>query len=114
MPLWQMWGGDAEVPVSWTVTRQSPAAMARESADMIGHHGFRTLKVKGGQGRDIDRAALNEIRSAVGPDVELMVDANRAYGEDDALDYVQELADLGVTYAEDPYPLRPNRAFAEL
>src|SRR5215210_6145368 len=23
-PLWQVWGGDAAVPVSWTVTRQDP------------------------------------------------------------------------------------------
>ncbi len=114
MPLWQLWGGDAEVPVSWTVTRQPPTAMAREAAEMVGGHGFRTLKVKGGQGRDVDRAALMEIRSAVGPDVALMVDANRGYKAEEALDYVQELADLGVTVAEDPCQLRPNRAFHEL
>ena len=114
VPLWQMLGGDAEVPVSWTVTRQLPEAMAREAATMVDRHGFRTLKVKGGQGREVDRRALAEVRAAVGPDVALMVDANRAYAEAEALDYVRELADLGVTHAEDPCQLRPTQAFVEL
>lgn len=114
VPLWQLWGGDSEVPVSWTVTRQPPMPMAREAADMIGRHGFRTLKVKGGQGREVDRAALTEIRAAVGPHIELMVDANRGYREDEGLSYIHELAELGVTVAEDPCQFRPNRAFQEL
>lgn len=114
LPLWQIWGGDPIVPVSWTVTRQPPTAMAEDAATMVARHGFRTLKVKTGQGRDVDRAALREIRAAVGPEVQLMVDANRAYREDEALDYLKELADLGVTVAEDPCQLRPNRAFLKL
>ena len=81
---------------------------------MVGRHGFRTLKVKTGQGRDVDRAALTEIRAAVGPDVQVMIDANGSYKEDEALDYLKELAELGVTVAEDPCQLRPNRAFEEL
>ncbi len=114
IPLWKMWGGDPEVPVSWTVTRQPPDVMAQDAADAVAKHGFRTLKVKGGQSREIDRAALTQIRTAVGPDVELMVDANRGYKAHEALDYVKELADLGVTVAEDPCQLRPNQAFREL
>jgi L-alanine-DL-glutamate epimerase-like enolase superfamily enzyme len=114
LPLWQLWAGDPTVPVSWTVTRQAPTAMAQEAALMVERHGFRTLKVKGGQGREIDRAALTEIRAAVGDHVALMVDANRGYRAEDALDYVRELAGLGVIVAEDPCQLRPNRAFHEL
>jgi L-alanine-DL-glutamate epimerase-like enolase superfamily enzyme len=43
-----------------------------------------------------------------------MVDANGGYKEHEALDCLNELAQLGVTVAEDPCPLRPNRAFEEL
>jgi L-Ala-D/L-Glu epimerase len=114
VPLWQLWGGDATVPVSWTVTRQPPDAMVEDARTMVGRHGFRTLKVKTGQSREIDRAALKGIRAAVGPDVELMIDANRGYKEPEAPDYLEELAELGVTIAEDPCQLRPNRAFQEL
>ncbi len=113
-PLWQIWGGDPEVPVSWTVTRQPPDTMAEDAGMMVDRYGFRTVKVKTGQGRDIDRAALTQIRAAVGPDVQLMIDANRGYREGEALDYLRELAELGVTVAEDPCQLRPNRAFEEL
>jgi L-alanine-DL-glutamate epimerase-like enolase superfamily enzyme len=113
-PMWQLWGGDPEVPVSWTVTRQAPAVMAEEAGTMVDRHGFRTLKIKTGQGRELDRAALLEIRAAVGPDVQLMVDANRGYQPGEALDCLKELAELGVTVAEDPCQLRPNRAFEEL
>jgi L-alanine-DL-glutamate epimerase-like enolase superfamily enzyme len=112
-PLWQIWGGDQEVPLSWTVTRQAPAAMADEAGTIVDRHGFRTLKVKTGQGRELDRAAINQIRSAVGADVQLMTDANRGY-KDDPLDYLKEMAELGVTFAEDPCQLRPDAAFAEL
>jgi L-alanine-DL-glutamate epimerase-like enolase superfamily enzyme len=57
-PLWQIWGGDPEVFLSWTVTRQPPAVMAEEAGTMVDRHGFRTLKVKTGQDRATDRAAL--------------------------------------------------------
>jgi L-alanine-DL-glutamate epimerase-like enolase superfamily enzyme len=114
MPLWQLWGGDREVPLSWTVTRQEPAAMARESAEMVERHGFGTLKVKGGQGWERDFAMLGEVRAAVGAQVALYVDANGAYPPEEALSYVERLAEHGVVAAEDPCPLQPNGAFARL
>ena len=76
--------------------------------------GFRTLKVKTGQGWDVDKAALSEIRSAVGPEVQIMADANDGYTASEALDYLKNLGEMGVTYAEDPCQLRPNRAFEKL
>jgi L-Ala-D/L-Glu epimerase len=112
VPLWQLWGGDGEVPVSWTVTRQEPAAMAREAGEMVARHGFRTLKVKGGQGWERDFQVLDAVRAAVGPDMALYVDANGAYPPEEALAYVRRLAEQGVVAAEDPCPLQPNRAFA--
>ena len=84
-PLWQAWGGRARVELSWAVTRQEPRAMAAEAAAMVGRHGFRTLKVKGGQGIERDLAGIREIRSAVGDAVRFYVDANGAYPADQAL-----------------------------
>jgi L-alanine-DL-glutamate epimerase-like enolase superfamily enzyme len=113
-PLWKLWGTDRAREVAWTVTRQAPARMARESAEACTRHGFRVLKVKGGQGVATDLQALREIRAAVGPGVELYVDANSHYARDEALEYVRALADAGVTVAEDPCPLQPDRRFEEL
>jgi L-alanine-DL-glutamate epimerase-like enolase superfamily enzyme len=113
-PLWRLWDAGHLREVAWTVTRQAPAAMAAESAAVCAKYGFRVLKVKGGQGVDVDLQALKEIRAAVGPTVELYVDANGAYARGDAPDYVRTLAGAGVRVAEDPCPLQPDRQFEEL
>lgn len=113
-PLWQLLGGSGEAEVCWTVTRRAPAVMAKEAAEYCGRYGFRTLKMKGGQGVDTDLQALKEIRAAVGPDVALYVDANGAYSRDQALDYVKRIAAAGATIAEDPSPLVPDARFEAL
>jgi L-Ala-D/L-Glu epimerase len=113
-PVWKLWEAGRTRELAWTVTRQAPAAMAREAADVCAQYGFRVLKVKGGQGVDTDLKALREIRAAIGPQVELYVDANSHYARGDALDYVKRLAAAGVTVAEDPCPLQPDGAFEEL
>ena len=113
-PLWKLWESHRSREVAWTVTRQKPALMAAESAEVCAKYGFRVLKVKGGQGVDVDLQALKEIRAAVGPDVELYVDANSHYARGDAPDYVRRLAGAGVTVAEDPCPLQPDRQFEAL
>jgi L-alanine-DL-glutamate epimerase-like enolase superfamily enzyme len=113
-PLWQRWGGTREVDLTWAITRQPPAAMAAEAEAVCAQYGFRTLKVKGGQGFDTDRAAMRAVRTAVGDGVVLYVDANSAYTREEAADYVRLIADEGAVVAEDPSPLLPDERFAEL
>jgi L-alanine-DL-glutamate epimerase-like enolase superfamily enzyme len=113
-PLWRLWGAGRSREVAWTVTRRPPSHMAKESAEACTKYGIRVLKVKGGQGVDTDLQALKEIRAAVGPKVELYVDANSHYARTEARDYVHKLADAGVTVAEDPCTLQPDRQFEEL
>ena len=113
-PLWKLWDAGRSREIAWTVTRQAPKAMAAEAAAVCAKYGFRVLKVKGGQGADVDLRALAEIRAAVGAGVELYVDANSAYARADARDYVQALASSGVTVAEDPCPLQPDAQFEAL
>lgn len=113
-PLWQLIGGRAEADLCWTVTRAQPSAMAAEAADYCARYGFRTLKVKGGQGVDTDLRALAEIRAAVGPQVALYVDANSAYSREQALEYVRRIAGAGAQVAEDPCPLLPDAEFEKL
>ncbi len=113
-PLWQLWGGTREVDLTWAITRQTPLVMAREAGEVCARYGFRTLKVKGGQGLATDLQALREIRAAVGEAVTLYVDANSAYTRDEASAYVEAIAAAGATVAEDPCPLWPDAAFAAL
>ncbi|VCU71727.1 L-Ala-D/L-Glu epimerase [Pigmentiphaga humi] len=113
-PLWQCWNGSREVEVSWTVTRQPPEVMAREAAEVAERHGIRAFKVKGGQGMDTDRRALRAIRRVLGDGARLSVDANSAYGRDEAAAYLRLLEEEGVQAAEDPCALRPDRHFEAL
>jgi L-alanine-DL-glutamate epimerase-like enolase superfamily enzyme len=113
-PLWQQWGGRQEVDLLWIVTRQKPALMAAEAADMVARHGLRTLKLKGGQGRDTDLKVIAEVRAAVGSGVELSMDANRHYPQEGIGAYVRAIADAGVTVVEDPCELRADLAFEKL
>ena len=107
-------GGGTEVPVTWIVTRRPPAEMAAEAADMVRRYGLRSLKLKGGQGRDVDLKVIAEVRRAVGDAIELSMDANRAYPADGIADYVRAIADAGISVAEDPCALAPDSAFETL
>jgi L-alanine-DL-glutamate epimerase-like enolase superfamily enzyme len=113
-PLWKQLGGNAEVDLSWALTRQSPQAMASEAAEMCEKYGFRTVKVRGGQGAEVDVAALREVRAAVGPDVALYVDANSTYPSTEALSYVRAVGRAGAVAVEDPCPLQPDQGFEAL
>lgn len=113
-PLWKLLHGKPAVEVCWTVTRAKPSLMAEEAAGYCARYGFRTLKVKGGQGLKTDLEALGAIRAAVGTSVELYVDANSAYSGTEALDYVRRIAEAGATVAEDPCPLAPDAGFEAL
>ena len=112
--LWRLWNGTGRSELSWALTRQAPQAMAAEAAAMVARHGFRTLKVKGGQGFDIDLAGMREIRSAVGSAVRLYVDANGAYRAQQALDYARAMADAGAVMVEDPCAFAPDASFHKL
>ena len=113
-PLWQIWNGQPKIELSWAVTRQEPSAMAAEAAQMVGRYGFRTLKVKGGQGLEKDIAGIREIRAAVGEAIRFYVDANGAYPAVEALDYARAIADAGAVMLEDPCPLVPDAGFRKL
>jgi L-alanine-DL-glutamate epimerase-like enolase superfamily enzyme len=64
--------------------------------------GIPRVKVKVGRdpGRDPERLAL--ARETIGPDVELFVDANGAFGAKEALRWAERYAEHGVTYLEEP------------
>jgi L-alanine-DL-glutamate epimerase-like enolase superfamily enzyme len=113
-PLWQTWGGKPEVDLLWIVTRQKPALMAAEAADMCSRYGLRHLKLKGGQGIETDLRVIAEARAAVGPGVEFSMDANRHYPQDGIGDYIKAIAGAGVTVVEDPCDMAPDRAFEKL
>jgi L-alanine-DL-glutamate epimerase-like enolase superfamily enzyme len=112
-PFWRA-GGEKYLDVSWILTRQSPELMAAEAADMAARYGFRTFKLKGGQGLETDIKAIRLLRKEVGDAATIYVDSNSYYGADVAGDYLAALAADGIVGVEDPYRMDANRAFERI
>ncbi len=67
--------------------------------------GFKAVKVKVGSAetqRDIDR--LTRVREAVGPHVRVMMDANQGLGLSGAMELVEAVRHLRITWFEEPLP----------
>jgi L-alanine-DL-glutamate epimerase-like enolase superfamily enzyme len=64
--------------------------------------GIGMVKMKIGSNPAEDLGRVRAARDAVGPHVELFVDANGAYSRTQALEFAQRFADLGVRWFEEP------------
>jgi L-alanine-DL-glutamate epimerase-like enolase superfamily enzyme len=79
LPVWALLGGRAReaVSISRVVSRKSPEAMAMDASRHVAA-GFRTVKLKVGDARDIrgDVQRVAAVREAVGPDIGIKIDVN--------------------------------------
>jgi isochorismate synthase/2-succinyl-5-enolpyruvyl-6-hydroxy-3-cyclohexene-1-carboxylate synthase/2-succinyl-6-hydroxy-2,4-cyclohexadiene-1-carboxylate synthase/O-succinylbenzoate synthase len=75
-----------------------------EEANAIIRKGYNCIKVKAGRAIDpaLDVEYLQIIRSAVGKDVLLRVDANQAWTLEQALSYGKDAENLSIEYLEEP------------
>jgi L-alanine-DL-glutamate epimerase-like enolase superfamily enzyme len=64
--------------------------------------GFSSAKIKIARHPEQDEERLRAARDALGPAIELLVDANGAYRRKQALAWMERLRDYGVTWLEEP------------
>ena len=108
LPLWRMAGGaKPAIPLYSTeggwLHIETPALI--EDALAVKAQGFAGSKVKVGKPHLAeDRARLSAVRAAVGDDFRLMVDANQAFHYHEALLRARMLAEVGITWFEEPMP----------
>ncbi|HMM75173.1 MAG TPA: mandelate racemase/muconate lactonizing enzyme family protein [Gammaproteobacteria bacterium] len=76
--------------------------------------GFRALKLRVGQDLASDVARVRAVREAVGPDIELLVDANCRYSLDAARQARAAYAELAVGWLEEPFPAPDFRRYRSL
>ncbi len=76
-----------------------------EEANQFINQGFRSIKLRVGSERiedDIERARL--LRESVGPDIEILTDANQSLTPRKAIALAQGLASLDIGWLEEPVP----------
>lgn len=104
LPLAKLLGAAREsVPVygSGGFTSYSIAELQKQLGGWAAE-GIPRVKMKIGVHPQEDLARVRAAREAIGPDVELFVDANGAYGRKQALAQAEVFAKLGVSWFEEP------------
>ncbi|MDN3295803.1 enolase C-terminal domain-like protein [Streptomyces ficellus] len=118
MALWDILGQAAGMPVSGLLggyTKRmrvshmvgfAPAErMVAEAERVRDTHGITTFKVKVGRRPYTDDVeACRALRDALGPQAELYIDGNRGWTASEAARALREMADLGLTFAEELCP----------
>jgi L-Ala-D/L-Glu epimerase len=113
MALWDRAGRRAGRPVAQLLTERvldagrvnatigaQDRAGAAASAAAAREAGFACVKLKVGTGDDAGRVAA--VRAALGPAVQLRLDANGAWGVDEAVATIEALAPAGLELVEEP------------
>jgi L-alanine-DL-glutamate epimerase-like enolase superfamily enzyme len=91
--------------VSHMLGFDSPAAMVTEAERMRDTYGITTFKVKvGRRPYTLDTAVVRALREELGDGIELYVDANRGWSASESARAMKEMADLGLTFAEELNP----------
>jgi L-alanine-DL-glutamate epimerase-like enolase superfamily enzyme len=110
-PVYELLGGKVRdaVTTKWSISGTTPDRAAEIARWALGH-GFRAMKVKvglsqsrDGEGADADFDRVAAVRSVIGPDIKLGVDANGGWGDAaTAVAAIERLKPLGIAFAEQP------------
>ena len=79
----------------------SSEKLARLAAEAV-KDGFTQIKLKVGADRDEDVRRLRLARTVVGPDIRIALDANQAWGVDQAIEWLAPLAEFDPYWIEEP------------
>jgi L-alanine-DL-glutamate epimerase-like enolase superfamily enzyme len=91
--------------VSHMLGFDAPGAMVTEAERIRDTYGITTFKVKvGRRPHTLDTAVVRALREGLGDDVELYVDGNRGWSASESARAMKEMADLGLTFAEELCP----------
>jgi L-alanine-DL-glutamate epimerase-like enolase superfamily enzyme len=101
VPAWRLLGAKAQRPIECNATLAAgpPTTVAERAAGWLGR-GFETLKLKVGVAGDVEQVAA--VRSAVGPEARIRVDANGVWSPPEAIERLTTMEHHGIQLAEQP------------
>ncbi len=91
-----------------------PEAYLAQEAEGYAAEGFSAVKLKIGFGIEEDLRNAKAVRRAIGPNVELMVDANHGYSVTEAIRLGRRLEALEIGWLEEPIVPEDMEGYAEL
>lgn len=91
---------------------QEPASLAAEAEAHVAF-GYRALKLRVGDTPRRDIARLEAVRTALGDDIEILVDANTSYTVDDVRRVMPAFTEFGVGWLEEPFPPGDYRSYIQ-
>jgi D-galactarolactone cycloisomerase len=100
VPLWRLLGGSRDCMPAYASGINPDCAL--QQAEEARAAGFRAFKLKIGFGADLDLENLAALRSRLGPDAPIAVDANQAWGLEEAIATSRALARHAPLWLEEP------------
>jgi L-alanine-DL-glutamate epimerase-like enolase superfamily enzyme len=100
VPLWRLLGGSRDRMPAYASGINPDCAL--QQAEEARAAGFRAFKLKIGFGADLDLENLAALRSRLGPDAPIAVDANQAWDLDEAIATSRALARHAPLWLEEP------------
>jgi L-alanine-DL-glutamate epimerase-like enolase superfamily enzyme len=102
LPLYMLFGGDKPAfGTDITTDLDEPEKMAAKAGEYV-DRGFDTIKIKVGQGQEIDLRRLEAIRQAIGYERKIRIDANQGWTPPLAIDTLKKMEKFQVEFVEQP------------
>ena len=103
-PVWRLLGGaePASIPLTWVAHGNSTEAMIAEACRMAEERGYKASKLKVWKRSAEDVRMVRAVRQALGDETVIYVDGNGAYSETEARTILAGMAELGISFIEEP------------
>ena len=114
-PLYKLLGGASRAIPAYAggvaLGYQEPTELIQEVSALV-ELGYKAVKLRVGDspGRDLARVAA--VRSAFGPDLNILVDANTGFSVEDARQVMPGLEEYGVGWLEEPFPAHDYHSYS--
>lgn len=104
IPCWRLLGGDNRpVSTNYSIGLCSPEEAAEQAIGIVDQD-FSAIKLKIGQDPDLDLDRCRAVRSAIGPETKLRVDANEGWNFVQAKRFLERAGVLQLELIEQPLP----------
>lgn len=100
-PIFGLLGEFREVETDLTLSSGKPSEIAQDAFNAA-KAGFKALKLKVGFSPDEDFERIRAVRTSVGPDIALRIDANQGWTVSQAIKMLRKLEPLNLEFVEQP------------